>query len=227
MAPDNSSLHYRVIRHIIDHGHAPSLAQLSHSFECSEAAVRKQLRALADDHGVVLHPDGERIWVIHPFSLAPTGFLVSSNGRSWWGNCGWCSLGVAALLDGDVDIRTTAGAEGDPLTVSIRANEVTTSDVYVHFPIPMSQAWDNVIYTCSTMLYFKSKSDVDDWCRRHDIPRGDVQPIDTIWAFSKAWYGDHLNPNWKKWTVDEARELFSRFGLTHPVWQLPAAEERF
>jgi hypothetical protein len=32
---------------------------------------------------------------------------------------------------------------------------------------------------------------------------------------------------WTKWTTEEARQLFDRFGLTGPIWALPATDERF
>ncbi len=97
----------------------------------------------------------------------------------------------------------------------------------MHFSVPMRRAWDNVVYTCSTMLLFASESDVDAWCVRHAIPRGDVQPVERVWALARAWYGNHRAPDWRKWTVDEAREIFGRVGLDGPIWALPEAAERF
>lgn len=89
------------------------------------------------------------------------------------------------------------------------------------------QAWDNVTSTCSTMLVFDAPASVDRWCTRHAIPRGDVQPLPTVWAFAQAWYGRHLDHDWTKWTTDEARALFARVGLTGPTWALPATTARF
>ena len=87
--------------------------------------------------------------------------------------------------------------------------------------------WSNVIYTCTTMLVFKNEEQVNNWCSRHNIPKGDIQPIDKIWAFSKKWYGNHLNPEWTKWTASEARQIFKDFELTHSVWDLEATGKRF
>ena len=98
---------------------------------------------------------------------------------------------------------------------------------YIHFPIPMKNAWDNVIYTCSNMLVFESEAQVEDWSKRHNIPRGDVQPVEKIWQFAQKWYGNHLNPEWVKWTGEEARQMFIEFGLTDDIWSLYASTERF
>lgn len=220
-------LHAAIARHFIDHGSAPTIAQLSAHFACDAPTVTAALRALADYHGVVLHSTSGEIWAMHPFSAAPTLFWVESGGRGWWGNCAWCALGIVALLGTDATISTRLGGEAVSAMLRIHDGVVSPADFYVHFPIPMTQAWDNVTYTCSTMLVFDSVEAVDRWCLEHAIPRGDVQPLSTVWPFAQAWYGRHLDPAWTKWTTDEARALFERFGLTGPIWALPGTAERF
>ena len=220
-------LHSTIARHFVDHGTAPSIAQLSAQLRCDAAAVAEALQALAAYHGVVLHPVSGEIWAMHPFSAAPTAFWVESGGRGWWGNCAWCALGIVALLNADATITTTLGGESAQVVLDIRAGVVAPGDWCVHFPIPMTRAWDNVTYTCSTMLVFESEAAVDAWCARHAMPRGDVQSLATVWAFARAWYGRHLDPAWTKWTTDEARALFDQFGLTGPIWALPATADRF
>lgn len=227
MSLTHGVLHAAIGRHFIDRGTAPSIAELSRQFALDDAVVSEALRALADYHGVVLHPTSGEIWAMHPFSAAPTLFWVESEGRGWWGNCAWCSLGIVALLGADARITTRLGGEASTVTVQIANGAVTTPDYVVHFPIPMTQAWDNVMYTCSCMLLFESSAAVDRWCARHAIPRGDVQPLSNVWAFAQAWYGRHLDPDWTKWTTEEARALFGRFGLTGPTWALPVTPERF
>ncbi|MEJ0081967.1 MAG: hypothetical protein WDM78_13695 [Puia sp.] len=48
-----------------------------------------------------------------------------------------------------------------------------------------------------------------------------------VWAFSKKWYGNHLNPDWEKWTMQEARDIFREFNLTGKIWELESSAERF
>ena len=223
----NSNLHHFILNFIIRQGHAPNLKILSDRFNTSEKAVIEGLYALQDYHGLVLHPNEPKIWVIHPFSLAPTPFVVESARGKWWGNCAWCSLGVAALLEEDVTITTSSGALGEKLKLHIVNGELQEKNLLIHFPIPMQKAWDNVIYTCSTMLVFRTEAEIDAWSERHNIPKGDVQRADKIWAFSQKWYGNHLDSNWQKWTVEEAKQLFEAFDLKHKVWQLEVSGERF
>lgn len=227
MTLTNSSLHHAIIRHFVDRGHAPSHAALCDMFHVDPSAMSAALERLQENHGVVLHPHSPEIWVAHPFAAAPTPFAVRQGDRLWWGNCAWCSLGIAALVGGiEVRIDTSIGAEGKPVTIHVDDHTVQ-QDLVIHFPVPMSHAWDNVIYTCSTMLVFEGEEQVDEWARRHAFPRGDVQPIQRVYDFARVWYGRHLDEDWRKWSATDARAIFERFGLRGPIWDLPDSEKRF
>ncbi len=208
-------------------GFAPNLETLSLTLNTNVADVEKGLYDLQDYHGVVLHPKKPEIWVIHPFSLAPTNFFIKSAKGIWWGNCAWCSLGVAALLKEDLTITTNLGAHDQQAIIHIVNGEVQEDNFLVHFPIPMKNAWDNVIYTCSNMLVFKDEKQIDEWTERHNILKGDIQPISNVWKFAKKWYGNHLNPEWEKWTMQEAKDIFSEFNLTDRIWDLETSGTRF
>lgn len=224
---NNSSLHEAIISSFLNRQRAPTVSEIARQFRCVESEARAGLRSLAEYHGAVLHPDSDEIWVAHPFSAAPTPCVVRSGSRSWWGNCAWCSLGVAQLAGGTATIESRIGAIDDSATIRIENGKLLDTDYVVHFPIPMRKAWDNVIYTCSIMLMFRNESQVDDWCASRGIPKGDVRPIEQVWRFAAEWYGRHADADWKKWSVQEAGELFRRHGLTGPVWKLPEASQRF
>ena len=223
----NAKLHYTILKRIIKDGFAPDVEVLSTLLNEEKVNVIKGLYDLQDYHGVVLHPNEPKIWVMHPFSLAPTNFYIRSNRGEWWGNCAWCSLGAAALLNEDVKITTNVGGETKQIEITIIDGQIIEKNYYIHFPIPMKKAWDNVIYTCSNMLIFENELQIDEWSIKHNIPKGDVQPVEKIWDFSKKWYGNHLNPEWKKWTMDEAKQIFQEFLLNHEIWKLEETGERF
>jgi hypothetical protein len=220
------SLHHAIVRNFIDDGYAPTHPQLCERFGVAAAAMTKALRDLEAYHGVVLHPHLPEVWIAHPFSSAPTLFCVQQLERRWWGNCAWCALGVAALVGGNAVIHTMLRAEGAPALIHIDDHRVR-ENLVVHFPIPMTHAWDNVVYTSSTILVFATDTDVNAWSQRHAILRGDVQPIQRVYDFARVWYGRHLEDEWRKWTTDEARDLFEHFGFTGRIWHLPASDQRF
>lgn len=222
-----SNLHYSIIKGIIDTGFAPSVDDLSETLKADKNEIVKGLYYLQEYHGVVLHPNEPKVWVIHPFSLAPTNFYVKSKKGEWWGNCAWCSLGIASLLKDDVKITSTIGAETKQIEINIIHGEIQEKNFYIHFPIPMKNAWNNVIYTCSNMLIFENEKQIDEWTKKHNIQKGDIQPIENIWNFSKKWYGNHLNPEWTKWTIEEAKQMFKEFELNHKIWKLDDSNERF
>jgi Alkylmercury lyase len=225
-----AALHHAILVSFFDDGYPPTPAELAVRFGASEAQIEDALAALADEHGVVLHPNSARVWVIHPLSAAPTSFLVRSGTRELWGNCAWCSLGAAALLaqrGDDATITTTLGANGKQVSLHVRGGRLEEEGYLVHFPVPMRQAWDNVLYTCSVMLLFDGEAAIDDWCARHRIARGAAHDARQVFELAAVWYGQHLSPAWRKWTASEAREIFERFGFTGPTWDLPAAKSRF
>ena len=227
LAMNNSSLHQAIIGFFLAHQRAPTGAELASHFRCDQAQVRSALKALADDHGVVLHPTSDEIWVAHPFSAAPTTCVVRSDRCAWWGNCVWCSLGLAHLAGGTATIETRLGAMDELVTVRLVNGKILDKDFVVHFPIPMQQAWNNVVYTCSVMLLFRDESQVGAWCASRGIPKGDVRPIEQIGNFAAEWYARHADPNWTKWSVAEAAAMFHRHGLTGPVWAMPVEAGRF
>jgi hypothetical protein len=78
----NSNLHFQLIKGIIDHGFAPTVDELAEIFKSDKEQVIEGLRQLQEYHGVVLHPNEPKVWVLHPFSLAPTNFFVESKKRA-------------------------------------------------------------------------------------------------------------------------------------------------
>jgi len=227
MRVDSGSLHHAIISEFVERGFAPTPAELGARFQASSSEISAALKGLADDHGVVLHPNSDHIWIAHPFSNAPTGFLVRAGDREWWGNCTWCSLGAVQLVGGNVEIVTALGGSGDQVTLRIKDGDLLDTDYVVHFPIKMANAWDNVVYTCSMMLLFENSAQVDLWCQKHSKPKGDVRSVAQIWRFAQEWYGRHLDLDWRKWTAEEAAAMFKKHGLDGPVWDIPEAEGRF
>ncbi|MEM7314346.1 MAG: alkylmercury lyase family protein [Planctomycetota bacterium] len=224
---NNAALHSAIIGSFIEKGYAPNIDDLAALFELSRPEIVDALLALQNYHGVVLHPKSNEIWIAHPFSAAPAGYVVRKGEREWWGSCAWCSFGVVTLLGGTASIHAMLGNTTQASTIRIENDVLLDTDVVVHFPIDMSKAWDNVQYTCSMMMFFPSEKDVDDWCTNHNVRKGDVRPAQQIWDFSRDWYGSHASPDWRKWTAAEASRIFEKHGLSGAVWALDGSEERF
>ncbi len=224
--PIDSRVHHRVLRTILDRGNAPSASELSSALATPEAEIRASLRRLAENHGLVLHPASDDVWIAHPFSLSPTAVWVASRERGWWAPCLWCAMGISALCGDDATVRVRLGGEADEVVLRIGSGTVEP-DVLVHFPIPPRDAWTNVVHFCASVQPFRSEPEVDAWCARHRLPRGQVIPARQVLALARVWYGRHLDEAWVKWTVPEAGAIFEGVGLTGPFWALPGAGERY
>lgn len=224
---NNSTLHAAVISSFIHKQRPPKVSELASHFDCSEQTTRDNLKILENYHGVVLHPHSGEIWVAHPFSATPTTCIVESGGCKWWGTCAWCSLGIMHLAGGNATFTTRLGAIGEEVNITVKDGILLDKDYVIHFPVPMRNVWDNVIYTCSVQLLFRNEAEVDGWCSTRGIPKGDVRPINQIWDFAAEWYGTHLDVNWKKWSLHDAIDIFRRHGLTGSTWSLGGNGDRF
>jgi hypothetical protein len=44
--------------------------------------------------------------------------------------------------------------------------------------------------------------------------------IGQAWTLSQRWYGNRMDPDFRRPSVDEAREIFASVGLTGAFWSL-------
>ncbi|MBV9613413.1 MAG: hypothetical protein JO091_13145 [Acidobacteriaceae bacterium] len=220
-------LHYELIQGLVERSACPSNSELARTLGTTEMEVESLLDELASRRGVVLHPHVRKPWVVHPFSVTPTLNWIAGETGSWWTPCIWCAFGVTVLVGGATRIHTRYGAEAESLVIEVVDGEPLRNDILVHFAIPPARAWDNVHKHCSLVLPFRSRQDIENWCHRYNVAIGEALPLRTVSALARAWYGSHASPRWKKWTVQQSQEIFTRVGLTSEFWQLSRREGHF
>lgn len=124
----------------------PSIADLSKSLNVGETEVRASLQRLADAHMLVLQPHNGEILMANPFSAVPTPFVVTAGGNTWYANCIWDGMGVAAMLQRDAVIDTSCGCCGTALRLHV-PHECRDDDPRVaHFAIPAARWWDDIVF---------------------------------------------------------------------------------
>ncbi len=155
-------------------GRAPALADLADASGLSLDGTRQTLQALADAHVLVLQPGGDAIWMAMPFSNLPTAFRVTAadpagTAGSWWANCAWDALGIAALLAGaghavargGIDVVTSCPDCREPLVLTVHdvsspagptlrfapPHDGHEAEGVVHFALPAADWWTDIGFT--------------------------------------------------------------------------------
>lgn len=141
----------QVRSHIYDaclkRGQPPSIVELSSLLRATEEQVQESLANLAASRVLVLQKDRGEILMANPFSAVPTSFLVETPQFSCYANCIWDSLGIAAMLNQDVHIRTSCADCGQALELQVIGGEVRGQDGVIHFAIPARHWWDDIVFT--------------------------------------------------------------------------------
>jgi hypothetical protein len=72
------------------------------------------------------------------------------------------------------------------------------------------------------MLLFRSEEHITRWCSQWNQPFGATLTLDQAWRLAQSWYGNRLDPEWRRPTLDEAEALVASLGLTGDFWSLRA-----
>jgi len=125
----------------------PTSAEVARALGESRAEVEGAFRSLARKRLLVLDDANARIRMAPPFSGVATGFQVTLDGRTYFANCVWDALGVAAALHRDADIKTTCGDCGEPMRLRVRDAAPVPQACVIHFAVPAALWWEDVVYT--------------------------------------------------------------------------------
>jgi Alkylmercury lyase len=129
------TLRLSIYRSFVTTGQAPSARELAREFD----DVERGLRELAEAHAIVLAAGSTGIEMAHPFSGVPTSYRVTSGGVSYFANCAWDALGIAAILGRDTECVRD-------VDLGVRCGEANGSGV-VHLLVPPRRFWDDVRFT--------------------------------------------------------------------------------
>jgi hypothetical protein len=102
---------------------------------------RVTLRALADQHVVVLDQDG-KIVMAHPFAAHDRGARVEAGERAWRGNCAWDAFGIVAALGLGEALVTDASA----IRIAFRDARPVDEAIF-HVTVPAADWWADIGFT--------------------------------------------------------------------------------
>jgi hypothetical protein len=141
------SVRIEIYKQWIATGGPPSASDIAQALNQSVATAESSFQRLAAAKVLTLAPVTGRLWMVHPFSAVPTPYRVRTAGRSFWANCAWDALGVAAIVGHNATIVSACPDCGDPVDLSVHSSAVASNGGVVHFVVPPLQFWDNVAFT--------------------------------------------------------------------------------
>ena len=127
----------------------PGAAEIARALHREIDGLRQSLRRMKDGHILVLQEGDQEILMANPFSAVPTPFVVQIGDRSWWGNCIWDALGIAAMVKGEATITTGCGDCNDEMVIRVEGGQAWFEDGngVIHFSVPARRWWDNIKFT--------------------------------------------------------------------------------
>jgi len=124
----------------------PSIAALARALGKPQPDIRIALANLADAHMLVLQPDSGEVLMANPFSAVPTPFVVTTERGSWYANCIWDGMGVAAMLKSDAVIEASCGCCSTALRLEVPLECRDDDERVAHFAIPAARWWDDIVF---------------------------------------------------------------------------------
>ena len=139
----------RIYDAIATTGVVPNSTTLAGMLNTGVGDVEAALGRLQGRRLLVMEPgDPSRIRMAPPFSGIETPFRVRVKERSFFANCVWDALGVAAALHEDADIVASDAHTLEPMTLEVRdATAFARGNCAIHFAVPAAKWWNDVVYT--------------------------------------------------------------------------------
>ena len=213
-----------VYEHTVAQGHPPQVDELVAQFGLDRDAVVGCLRHLEDARALLVSREGDRIEAVPPFSTAPTSHWVETPRGGWWGHTAWQALAVPVVVQSNATIYSRSGGRRDPIKVTVRGGRATAGPKpIVHISVPAVHWWEDIRYTCASILFFQDEVEVDSWCERSGFPRGGTMSLDQCWQLALEWYAGRLESDWRRLTSEEAQASLRSVGLTGTFWELLSA----
>jgi hypothetical protein len=136
-----------VYQHFADTTHPPSVDETAVHFNISNEEASDNYKELHNRHAFFLEPETMSIRMANPFSGIPTDFKVHANGKTYYANCAWDMLGIPAALHTDAIIEAICTESNDAIQLEIKDGQITNNQLLVHFPIPFSHWYDDLVFT--------------------------------------------------------------------------------
>ena len=137
-----------VYRELARTGAVPSHDAIAAAFGISTDEARRSLRRLHAGHALFLRDGADEILMANPFSAIATDYEATVDGKRYYANCAWDSLGIAAALGCDAEMVARHPLDGEAMRHAIVDGDlVGETDAVVHFAKPFRNWYDDLADT--------------------------------------------------------------------------------
>ncbi len=137
-----------IYQFFVQNGRPPTTAESSVEFGVSIVEARRTYHRLHRAHVILLDPGTDSVRIANPLSAVATPYQATVDGRIFYANCAWDSLGIPAMLHQDASIVACIEGHREPVRYAVsQGSLVAAPGLMVHFPLPFEQWYDDQIYT--------------------------------------------------------------------------------
>ncbi|SRR6266498_1541703 len=148
MADFDTTVKLNIYETIARSAKMPTSSDIASALASSIPEVEAAFERLYQKRLLVLEPGNpSHIRMAPPFSGIETQHLVQIEDKTYFANCAWDAFGIAAALKADADITSSCPDCGEELSFQIRDGKPLPQECVVHFAVPASLWWQDIIYT--------------------------------------------------------------------------------
>jgi hypothetical protein len=136
-----------IYEHFATTGARPTVNDVAAKVGIAAGEVRGIFARLRAQRVLALEADGESIRMAPPFSGVPTQHQVTSGGVSYYANCAWDSLGIAAALHRPARVHSRCEQSREPLELAVSLDDPEPSAWLFHCLVPAAQWWQDIVFT--------------------------------------------------------------------------------
>ena len=136
-----------VYQHFGETARAPSADEIASHFNLTPEQAIAAYKELHQRHALYLKPGSHEILMANPFSGIETNFKVHANGKTYFANCAWDTLGIPAALHTDAEVEATCAQSGEQILFHVKNGQIQRSEALVHFLIPFREWYNDLAFT--------------------------------------------------------------------------------
>lgn len=136
-----------VYQHFADTTRPPLIDEVASRFALTHEEAAAAYEELHQRHALYIKPGTHEVLMANPFSGVETSFKVHANGKTYFANCAWDSLGIPAALHSNADIDAVCAQSREPIRLRVSGGRVQGGEVLIHFLIPFREWYDDLVST--------------------------------------------------------------------------------